>query len=161
MKLIDKKGKIFGLINIIDLATVLVLGLLIFGGVKRLKSQPLLVDEVTEAFIIYQVEDVRMATVENIVKGDPLYHYDKGGYIGEIEEVEYKPYTEPLESNGEWISSPIPEKYVVNIKVKSDVKNNPDVILVGGEQTRVGTQYRMKNKRIAFFGTAMDIEVSQ
>lgn len=159
MKLIDKKGKLFGLINIIDLTTVLILGLLIFGGVKRLKSQPIVVDKTSEAIITFRVEDVRMATVDNVVKGDPLYHYDKGEYIGEIGEVEYIPYTEPVESNGEWVMASIPEKYVVNFQVKANVKNNPDVILVGGEQTRVGTQYRMKNKRIAFFGTAMEVEV--
>lgn len=159
MKLIDKKGKLFGLINIIDLTTILVVGLLVFGGIKRLQSQPIVVDKTSEASIIYRVEDVRMATVDNVVKGDPLYHYDKGEYIGEIEDVEYEPFTEPLESNGEWIMAPIPGKYVVSIKVKANVKNNPDVILVGGEQTRVGTQYRMKNKRIAFFGTAMEVEV--
>lgn len=161
MKLIDNKGKLFGLINIIDLTTVLVLGLLVFGGVKRLKSQPIVVDKTSEAFITYRVEDVRMATVDNVVIGDPLYHYDKGEYIGVIEEVEFKAFEEALESNGEWVMAPIPGKYVVNLKVKANVKNNPDVILVGGEQTRVGTQYRMKNKRIAFFGTAMEVEVQE
>lgn len=159
MKLIDKKGKIFGLINIIDLTVVLVLGLLIFGGVKRLQSQPIVVDQDSEAIISYQVEDVRMATVENVIEGDALYHYDKGNYIGEIQEVEYKPYREPVESEGKWIDADVPGKYVVSFKVKANVKDNPDVILAGGEQTRVGTQYRMKNKRIAFFGTVMDIEV--
>lgn len=161
MKLMDEKGKLFGLVNIIDLMAVLVLGLLIFGGVKRLKSQPIVVDKTSEAIITYEVEDVRMATVENVVAGDPIYHYDKNEYIGEIIEVEHREYKEPVEFNGEWVSAPVPDKYVVRFKVKADVRDNPDVILAGGEQTRVGTQYRMKNKRIGFFGTAMEIEVQE
>lgn len=161
MKLMDEKGKLFGLINIIDLMAVVVLALLIFGGVKRLKSQPIIADKTSEAIITYEVEDVRMATVENVVVGDPIYHYDKNEYIGEIVEVEHREYTEPVEFNGEWVSSAVPNKYVVSFKVKADVKNNPEVVLAGGEQTRVGTQYRMKNKRIGFFGTAMEVEVQE
>ncbi len=38
MKIIDNKGKLFGLINIIDLAVILIFVLLIGGGVKRLKK---------------------------------------------------------------------------------------------------------------------------
>lgn len=159
MKFINDKGKLFGVINVIDLTAILVLGLLVFGGVKRLKSQPIIVDKTTQAVVTYLVEDVRMATVENIIVGDPIYHYEKGVYMGDIEDVEYRGYTEALESNGQWIMAPVPEKYEVEIKVRSDVKNNPESVLVGGEQTRIGTQYRLKNKRIAFYATAMDVNV--
>ena len=159
MKLIDKKGKLFGLINIIDLTTMIIVGLLIFGGVKRLKSQPPAVDKATEAVVTYLVEDVRIATVKGVVVGDPIYHYDKGVYMGDIQEMEYKAYEEPLEFNGEWVLAPVPEKYVITIKVKSKIKDNPDTILVGGEQTRIGTKYELKNKRISFFATAMEVKV--
>lgn len=159
MKIINEKGKLFGIINVIDLSVLLILALLIVGGAKRMKTKPIIVSEETEAIVDFQVTDVRMASVENIVVGDPVYHYDKGGYLGEIIEVSYEPYREPLEKDGEWINAVVPEKYIVDFKVEASVKDNPDVILVGGEQTRIGTQYRLKNKKIAFFGTVLGFEI--
>lgn len=159
MKVINEKGKLFGLINIIDLAVVLILGLLVVGGAQRMKSKPIVVSEMSNAYITYEVSDVRMVSVENIQVGDDLYHYDKGEYIGKIVEKTFEPFKEPLEKDGEWISAEVPGKYVVNFKVEAKVKDNPDVVVVGGEQTRIGIQYRMKNKKIAFFGTALGIEV--
>ena len=159
MKIINEKGKLFGLINIIDLAVVLILGLLVVGGIKRMQSKPIVVSEPSTAHITYEVSEVRMATVDNIVVGDPLYHYDKGDFVGTIVEKSYVPFTEALEKDGEWVNAEVPGKYNVTIIVEADVKDNPDVIVVGGEQTRVGLQYRMKNKKIAFFGTVLGMEV--
>lgn len=159
MKIINEKGKLFGLINIIDLAVVLILGLLVVGGAIRMKSKPIIVSETSKAHITYEVADIRMVSVDSIQVGDPLYHYDKGEFIGTIIEKEVEPFTEPLEKDGEWVNAEVPGKYVVTFVVESDVRDNPDVIVVGGEQTRVGIQYRMKNKNIAFFGTALGMEV--
>ena len=159
MKIISEKGKLFGIINIIDLVVVLILGLLIFGGVKRMRSKPIIVSETSKAYITFEIVDVRMPTVEGIVVGDPLYHYDKGEYLGTIAEKEVVPYTEPLESNGEWVNAEIPSKYSVIFKVEADVSDNPDVIVAGGEQTRIGVEYRLKNKKIAVMATVLGLEV--
>lgn len=161
MKLIDEKGKIFGVVNIIDLAVVLILVALIGGGALRMRKKPIVTNKTTKATITYEVPEVRMATIENLVEGDDLFHYDRGGYVGKIVEVSYEPFKEPLDKDGEWISAPIPGKYNALIKVEAEVNDNPDVITVGGEQTRVGIQYRMKNKRIAFFGTTMNIDLEE
>lgn len=159
MRIIDEKGRLFGIINIIDLAVVLILGLLIVGGAKRMQSKPILANETSKALITFEITDVRMPTVDNIVVGDPLYHYDKGEFLGTIVEKEVEPYTEPLEDNGKWVNAEIPGKYRVIFKVESDVRENPDVIVAGGEQTRIGIEYRLKNKKIAIMGTVLGIEV--
>lgn len=161
MKLIDKKGKLFGLINIIDLAVLLIFLVLIVGGYKRMKTKPIVTSETTEAIITYEVSEVRQPTVDSVIIGEPLYHYDKGTYIGEIVDMEVKPYTDALEYEGKWINAEVPGKYTIDIKVKADVNNNQDVIVVGGEQTRVGIQYRVKNKQVAFFGTVLDIDLGK
>ncbi len=159
MKIINEKGKLFGLINIIDLVVVLILGLLIVGGVKRMQTKPIIASESSKALITFEIIDVRMPTVEGIVEGDPLWHYDKGEYLGIIAEKEVLPYTEPLESNGEWVNAEVPDKYSVIFKVEADVSNNQDVIVAGGEQTRIGIEYRLKNKKIAIMATVLGVEV--
>ncbi|NLC03424.1 MAG: DUF4330 domain-containing protein [Tissierellia bacterium] len=159
MKIVNEKGKLFGLINIIDLMVVLILALIIVGGASRFRTKPIVVNDDSKAIITFAVSDIRMATVENIIVGDPIYHYDKGGYIGDILDLKVEPYKEPLESDGKWINAEIPEKYVATFTVEADVRDNPDFILVGGEQTRIGVEFRVKNKRIAFFATVMKMEV--
>ncbi len=159
MKIIDEKGKLFGLINIIDLTVLLVVALLVVGGARRMKTKPIIVNETTTARITYEVAEVRMPTVENLLVGDELEHYDRGGHIGEVVEVSYEPYTEPIEGDNEWIEAEVPGKYNLLFVVEAEVNDSPDVLVVGGEQTRVGTQYRMKNKRVAFFGTCLDVDI--
>lgn len=159
MKIINEKGKLFGIINIIDLSVLLILALLVVGGASRLKTRPIVATATTPATITFEVSDVRLATVEGIKEGDPIYHYDKGGYIGIIENVTYEPYKEPVEVDGKWVNMEVPEKYVATFKVDAEVKNNPDVIVAGDEQIRIGVEFRVKNKNIAFFARVMGIEL--
>lgn len=159
MKIINEKGKLFGIINIIDLSVLLIVGLLIVGGAKRMKTKPITATETSKAIVTFEVSNVRMPSVENIVVGDPIYHYDKGTYIGDILEVSYVPYMEPVESGDKWVNAEVPGKYVVTFKAEADVKDSPDVTLVGGEQTRIGTQFRLKNKKVSFFATVLGVEI--
>ena len=77
MKIINEKGKLFGIINIIDLIVLLVIVLLVGGGVKRMNKKPAVVAETKKALITIEVSDIRTPTVDGIVVGEPLYHYDK------------------------------------------------------------------------------------
>jgi len=159
MKIINEKGKLFGIINIIDLSVLLILALLVVGGAKRIKAKPITVADTSNAGVTFEASNVRIPSVENIVVGDPVYHYDKGTYIGDIIEVSHEPYMEPVESGDKWVDAQVPGKYVVIFKVEADVKDNPDVIVVGGEQTRIGAQFRVKNKKVAVFATVLGIEI--
>lgn len=160
MKIINEKGKLFGIINIIDLGVILIIALLIGGGAKRMKKNPGITAETKKALITIEVSDVRTPTVDGIVIGDPLYHYDKGGIIGQIIEKKVENYKEPVESgDGRWISAEVPDKYVVIMTVEADVKENPDVIIAGGEQIRIGTQFKLKNRNVAVLGTILGVEV--
>lgn len=160
MKLVNEKGKLFGVINIIDLSVLLILALLIVGGAQRMKSKPITVNEAKEGIVTFEVSDIRMVNVENIVVGDPIYHYDKGALIGTIVEANYDAYKEPVETgDGRLVEAEKPGRYVVTFKVKTEIKDNPDSILVGGEQTRIGSQFRLKNKKVAFFGTVLGVEI--
>ncbi|NLW40856.1 MAG: DUF4330 domain-containing protein [Tissierellia bacterium] len=160
MKIMDEKGKLFGIINIIDLTVILVIALLVFGGVKRLKARPVSIAEDKKALLTIEVSDIRKPTVDSIVVGDPLYHYDKGQLIGTIVDKKVEPYKEPVESgDGRWILAEVPEKYAVIMTVEASVKENPDVVIAGGEQVRVGAQFRVKNRNVTFFGTILGVEV--
>lgn len=160
MKIINEKGKLFGIINVIDLSILLIVGLILVGGISRMRSQPMISNDSTEGVLTFEVADIRMVSIEHILVGDSLFHYDKGTYIGEIIEVTYEPYKEPVEFEGQWVNSEVPGKYVALFKVKADVKDSPDVVIAGGEQVRVGAQFRLKSKSATFFGTVLGVEVN-
>lgn len=160
MKIINEKGKLFGIINVIDLSVLLIVGLVLFGGISRMKSQPIIGNDGIVGTITFEVSNVRMVSIENIVVGDSIFHYDKGAYIGEIVEVSHEPYKEPVEFEGEWVDSEVPEKYVAKVKVKSEMNESRDAMIAGGEQIRVGAQYRLKNKKATYFGTVLGVEVN-
>lgn len=161
MKIINEKGKLFGIINIIDLVVIVVLALLITGGVKRVKkTRPDMVSETKAATVTIEVSEVRKPTVDGLVVGDPIYHYDKGNYFGKIADVKVEPFKEPVESgDGKWIDAEVPGRYVATVTVEAEAVETPDVIIIGGEQTRIGHQFRLKNKKVAVFGTILGVEV--
>ncbi len=161
MKVIDEKGKLFGLVNLLDCIVVILLAIIVVGGVKRFQNKPVVAKVEIPATLTYEIKDIRQATVDQILVGDPLYYYDRGGYLGVITSKEVHPYTEPLEYEGQWIDAEVPGKYVVVFTLDCMVKDSDDVFVAGGEQTRIGVEMRFKNKRIACFATCLDIELHE
>lgn len=160
MKIIDKNGRLFGFINIIDLLVLIAVIGIIVTGVKRFgNSTSSAGAESKQGIIVAEITEVRQATVDAVKVGDPVYDYDKGTYIGEIAEVSAKPYTEEVEYQGRWVNAEVPEKFTIDVKLKVDVKETNDFYQVGSEQMRVGAQQRVKNKKFASFMTILDVEV--
>ncbi|WP_427340372.1 DUF4330 domain-containing protein [Caloranaerobacter sp. DY30410] len=160
MKIIDSKGRIFGLINIIDLAVLLIFALLIVGGwYKLFKSKPNVVAEGQKVLVKLEIRNVRKPTVDGIKEGALLYHYDRGQIFGKIVEKKVKNYKEAVTtSDGRIVMADVPGKYVVDLVVEADAVITDQVIIIGGEHTRIGTQFRLKNKNIAVFATVLGVE---
>lgn len=159
MTIIDKKGRLFGKINIIDLLVlIIVVGLIAFGA-KRMGSGKVSQSETKEALVTYEISEIRQLSVDQIVVGDPLYQYDKGTYIGTIEKVDVEPFRERIDYNGRWVEADVPRKFIAKVTVKANIEETDQYYLVGGEQTRVGVQFRLKNKNFAAFGTVIDVEL--
>lgn len=146
MKILDEKGKLFGIINIIDLAIILILALAIIFGAKRYFTKPDEADLMKDAKVTFEISDVRKITVDNIEVGHELYWADRNVSIGEITEVNHIPLTKPLELNGQWVNMPVPDKYEVIFSINAKVKDGGDAYWLNGEQVRIGVQYMVKTK---------------
>lgn len=159
MKIIDNKGRLFGIINVIDLAVILIFATILIFGISRMTKNTATSRETKTAIVTYEISDVREVTVNNINVGDSLYHYDKGTYIGTIVSKDVQNYKDETDSNGTWYNSDVPGKYNVIIEVEAQIEETDQYYLVGGEQTRVGNQFRLKNKNFTSFGTCFGVEV--
>lgn len=159
MKMIDQKGRLFGLINIIDLLFILIILFALVGGVKKYQQKVPVAEGTKEGTVTFLVTNIRQLSIDEMVIGDQIYHYDKGGLLGSIEEVKSEPYTDRLDYQGQWIEAPVPDKYQAYLKVKVDYTESQDAYTVGGEAMRVGSEYRLKTKRNTFYGTCVDMSV--
>lgn len=160
MKIIDKKGRLFGLINIVDLLIIVLLLALVAVGVKRFGNKGAVGEATTKKGVITaEIKDVRDVTAKNVKVGDPIYDYDKGTLIGKILTAEVEPYKDKTEYQGKFFNSEVPGKYRVIMTIDADVKETQDFYQVGTEQIRVGAEMRIKNKSISSFMTILGIEV--
>lgn len=159
MKVIDNKGRLFGIINVIDLAVILIFAAILIFGVSRMSKNTVTSRETKTAVVTYEISDVREITVNSINVGDPIYHYDKGTYIGTIVSKDVQNYKDVTENNGEWVNADVPGKYSVTIEVEAQIEETDQFYLVGGEQTRVGNQFRLKNKNFTSFGTCFGVSI--
>jgi len=95
MKLIDKKGKLFGRINVIDFSVIVVIVLLVLGAIYKFG----IVNNSAEAGstatqpINYKVLvlNTRWYSYDNIKVGDMLYDKTSGNSIGKIVDVSNEP----------------------------------------------------------------------
>lgn len=161
MKIIDDKGKLFGIINIIDLTVILLFAVIIvFGGQRFLKSAPQVSSDTKTALIEFEIRNIRTQSVNALEIGDVLYSYDRGNYYGKVVQKKVLNYTLPVETaDGKIKIAEVPDKYVMIVTIESNAIDTPNALIVGGEHTRIGTQYRLKNKKTAFFGTVLGIEL--
>lgn len=160
MKIIDKKGRLFGLINIVDLLIIVLLLALVAVGVKRFGNKAAVGEATTKKGVITaEIKDVRDVTAKNVKVGDPIYDYDKGTLIGKILTAEVEPYKDETEYQGKFYNSEVPGKYRVIMTIDADIKETQDFYQVGTEQVRIGAEMRIKNKTITTFMTILGIEV--
>lgn len=160
MKIIDKRGRLFGLINIVDLLIIVLLLALVAVGVKRFGNKAAVGEATTKKGVITaEIKDVRDVTAKNVKVGDPIYDYDKGTLIGKIITAEVEPYKDKTEYQGKFYNAEVPGKYRVIVTLDADVKETQDFYQVGTEQIRIGAEMRIKNKSITSFMTILGIEV--
>lgn len=163
MSVINKEGKLFGIINIIDLVVILLIAVVAIGGAYRLKkTSPDTISEDSKALVQVEVSDIRQPSVDGLQEGDELYHYDKSQYFGKIVKKEVENLKQPVATDdGRYVLADVPEKYRVLLTVEGDAKNSKDNMIIGGEEIRIGSQYRLKNKKIAVFGTVLGTEIEK
>ncbi len=155
--MIDKKGKLFGKINVIDCLFLLILIVAVVGGVSRFKDSSIAVESTSKGKMTFLIDEVRMPTVENIAEGQDLYSYDKGIFMGKITGKTVRPYEDAVEYEGQWVNAPVPNKYSVYLDVEVDIKESDKSYVVGGEEIRVGNEYRVKTKTSSFTGICVGI----
>ena len=138
--MMDKNGKLFGKISIVDIAVILVLVVGVCGifytkaeldkgnvlsndGAMLIKSSAK--TDVLE--VALKIENVRDITRDAIVVGDEVYITATNKLLGNVVRVESKPHkTDAMTDEGVIYKTAIPERFDVTIVVETAGKKKPE-----------------------------------
>lgn len=159
----NKDGKIFGKVNIIDSLAVLVLLVAIVGIAIRFTSAASenAKKEIGFSYVV-EIDDVRIYTVEALKKMG-IATDKQGNVIGDIETVEWDEKKEQkVLSNGETVMVTVPEKYTVQVTLDAAGKESEDAYFVGeNTELSVGSTIKMYTKYANCTGKVKSIEKTQ
>lgn len=157
MHIIDNKGRIFGLINIIDLLVILVILAVVtrFGtGIHQSSAG----SQVKEIEAILYVKEVKDATANVIKVGDTVKETKTNGVLGKVTDVEVKPSETLVETaDGRIVVYPNPVLKDVYITVKGTGSVNENAIVLGSNEIRIGTSLQIKTNIYSVTSTVIEI----
>lgn len=123
---INKEGKFFGKVSIVDIFVVIAIVVAAFGVYSRfIKGNEKV--SLSSGTIEYQmqVKKVRIGTVEALKKGGEVYDTETKEYMGEIIDAKEMPATEEQELlDGSIVLKEVPERYDAIITVRVDGREN-------------------------------------
>ncbi len=159
MKIIDDKGKLFGLINIIDFL-VAVLVVLVIAGVAYKIRTPAATGEVKLVEVQVMVPCVRPELIGVISVGDPMVAGNSYTNV-KVKSVEIKPaLLVNSDSKGKRVMVTDPYLKDVYVTVEGTTTLSSATITLGGQEIRVGKDYYVKSLDYEFKGIIFDVKIS-
>lgn len=153
MKIINEKGKLFGIINLVDFL-ILIVAIIAIGAV----GYKMLAAPVSEAVVPQKEATVVMRIrgampylaneVEKIEKGEKLIAGND--FInGTVESVEVIPYSVTVTTDAGTLTEAVdPVKKDIFITVKSTGNPEAPIFKIGNQEVRAGRGFTFKTKRI-------------
>lgn len=160
MKLIDDKGRIFGVINIVDLAVLVIIILLAGGVAYKFFIEPGR-ENTNKTLKTYTVTVmcpmVPKSAAEVLKEGDQIYY--SGKYVnGTIDSVTYEDAKEAVvNAEGKYVTAVHPYLKDVYVTVKITGETSSRAIMLGKYQVNLGKDFVMKTTRVEIQGIVTDI----
>lgn len=123
MKIIDKNGKLFGKISVIDILVVAVVIVLIFAVYSRFFTKTTTaVGTINDSFEFQLcVKGVREQTVDALRVGDSVYDSENNTYLGTITAIEVTDaYGEYATIDGDYVVAPVEGRKEAVLTIAAD-----------------------------------------
>lgn len=157
MRIIDNKGRIFGLINIIDLLVILVI-LAVVARFGTKIHQSTAGSQVKEIEAVLYVKEVKDATTNVIKVGDIVKETKTNGVLGKVTDVDVRPSETLVETaDGRIVVYPNPVLKDVYITLRGTGSVNENAIVLGSNEIRIGTSLQIKTNIYSVTSTVMKI----
>ena len=160
MRIIDEKGKLFGIVNLFDLFVVFAILIVAFAGYKYLSGRAI---DGTKANVYFVVElrSVKKEFADKIKIGDEIKDSVKGYYLGKVSSVDIKPevLTNWDSENNQFVKVESPEDYTVLVEILSNgtINNDTETVYAETVPVNVGKEMSIKGKGYAQTGYIVSI----
>lgn len=162
MKIINEKGKLFGLINILDLITIVLIIAVVFGAYTKFfkggtNLSIMSSNKTKEMEYVVRLKPNYETYFKQFSIGDKMA--DKKRYLdAEITNIEIKDaYRSVTDENGVVLKKKHPYFKEAYITIKATALDNDPIFKVGGQEIRVGTPHWVTTKLCEFSGTIYEI----
>jgi hypothetical protein len=165
MKLLDDQGKIFGCINPLDLAVIIVIGLIGAKVIWDFRPVSLQTKEYPVTIGLL-VRDVPPYVAESLVVGQDLFDDAFDAYLGKIQAIRTGPAELLLPLNGRVILSRSPRNQDIRLEItkqKGRIEKGTarSGIYLGKIVARVGTRLQAHTRYTAILGEIMYVKVNK
>lgn len=160
MKIIDEKGKIFGLVNIVDFIIILVVLLAAGGAYYKFSNKTEQAKPVSVEFQV-MIPHIRPELAQAIKVGDKMVQGNS--YTGvTVKDVQIKPgYSVNVDARGQRVESTEPFLKDVYVTNTGTTTLTSATITMGGQDIRVGKDYYVKSRDYELKGTIIKMEVKE
>lgn len=162
--IINKEGKLFGKISIVDILVILAIAVAALGIYSRFFVGNEKV-ETASSHIEYtmKIDDVRIGTVKALEKLGPITNATTKEAMGNLVSVSCEDAIKAVETiDGTIKNSPLPERYDVTITVRVDGSVNSSGFYTGSNQPlTIGSNYVFTSKYAKTTGKILSIKEIQ
>lgn len=163
MKIINEKGKLFGLINVIDLLVILVI---VIGGIGLLKYKDIgafvnrmSADDTGNVYLTYSISGIKEVSVDGVSIGDTFFDEDSRQIIGPVvDKIATPSKISTTNSDGEFVYSEIPDRFDLLIKVQAKGSWNELEIVVNNNDVQIGEKQEISSRMSNFSAVIYGIE---
>ncbi len=161
--IINKQGKLFGKVSIIDILAIVAVLVLIIGVYMRfVKPDDTGVDTGASSSVFeydIDVNTVRIGTVEALKAGGPVTDLSTKEEMGEIVSVTERPaYDAHIMADGSYRNAEVPDRYDVTVTVRVNGKISADGFYTKqNKQIAPGSHYNFTSKLASTSGTVSDV----
>lgn len=162
MKLINKEGKIFGKVNIIDVLIILfIVAVVVLGVLKYTKEKgPVFANQNTDIELDILFREMYGDFEDELNVGEPLFDNTSGQYLGEIVDKQLKPAVKEVErADGSIVVSEVPGRWDIYITVAcKGIYNERRGLTIGGDQRYAGLFFRLNTPTFTSSGVIIRAE---
>jgi hypothetical protein len=163
LKIIDDRGKLFGIINLIDLIVLILLLIVVMVGVGKLtgrtaRHEPGSLPVNLEVLI----NEVRQQTVDAIEVGDLVWDATSSSVVGTISDKKVVPNRRPAETGeGGFVMAEVPERFDIYLELECDGHDTGSVLRIASYEVRIGTTLVLRTRDYAVAGIVLRKELDE
>jgi len=158
----DKNGKIFGKISIVDLVVLLLVVVIAAGSVWRFTSPAAALDQSNETVnLTIRIDGVRDFTLSNYHRGLQVFDRQQSQYLGIITDIRHQQFYETvslLDGTVTW--RPMPGRLTIWLDIEAEGRVTPTSIFVEGTyEITAGSLIYINTKYVQTSGMIYSIDI--